>query len=118
MHPSALEIANHPERRFRIDAFSVPVASRGEFEAAMHRNLAFIATQPGFVQHVVFEKTTGPTTFDIVTMAIWDSQAAIDAASINVRAYYQQIGFDMPATMTRLGITASLGYYQAPTGLQ
>lgn len=118
MHGPTLDVTSHPDRRYRIDAFSVPTASRAEFEAAMHRNLVFIAKQPGFLDHVVFEKTTGPTTFDIVTMAIWDSQGAIDAASASVRAYYQQIGFDMPATMARLGITASLGYYQAPAGLQ
>lgn len=118
MHPLTIDLQAHPDLRFRIDAFSVPAASRAEFEAAMHRNLAFIEKQQGFVHHIVFEKTTGPTSFDIVTIAVWENQAAIDAASDTVRAYYQQIGFDMPATMTRLGITASLGYYQAPASLQ
>src|SRR5215813_6356786 len=101
-----IDIQARPDLRFRIDAFSVPAAARAEFEATMHRNLQFIEKQPG------------PTTFDIVTIAVWDSQASIDAASANVRAYYKEIGFDMPAMMSRLGITASLGYYQAPAGLQ
>ena len=117
MRPLA-SLAADPELRYRIDAFNVPAAARPEFEATMHRNFAFISKQPGIMSHTVFEKTTGPTTFDIVTIAVWENQASIDAASEKVRAYYKEIGFDMPAMMSRLGITASPGYYQAPAGLQ
>lgn len=84
----------------------------------MHRNLAFLKKLPGFMGHTVFEKTHGPTTFDIVTIAAWESREAIDAASTKVRRYYQEIGFDMPAVMRRLGIVASLGYYRAPAELR
>jgi len=119
MHaPLTIDLQARPNARFRIDAFSVPAASRAEFEAAMHRNLAFLETVPGFVSHMVFEKTSGPTTFDIVTIAVWDSADAIAAAGDKVRAYYQSIGFDMPAVLARLGITAALGYYHAPSALQ
>jgi heme-degrading monooxygenase HmoA len=117
MRPFA-DLAAHPDLRFRIDAFSVPAAARAEFEATMHRNLRFLESQPGFASHTVFEKTAGPTAFEIVTIAVWENQAAIDAAGEKVRAYYKEIGFDMPAMMSRLNITASLGYYAAPAGLQ
>jgi hypothetical protein len=116
--PLTLDVHQHPDLRFRIDAFTVPAASRSEFEAIMHRNLAFLETLPGFQHHVVFEKTDGPTTFDVVTIAVWESPEAIAAASEKVRAYYKSIGLDLPATITRLGITASLGYYRAPEELQ
>jgi heme-degrading monooxygenase HmoA len=116
--PLTIDLQAHPNLQFRIDAFTVPAASRAEFEAAMHRNLAFIQTLPGFINHMVFEKTSGPTTFNIVTVAVWESPEAIAAAGEKVRAYYQSIGFDMQGMLARLGITASLGYYRAPPALQ
>jgi hypothetical protein len=67
---------------------------------------------------MVFEKTNGPTEFNLVTIAVWESPEAIAAAGEKVRAYYQSIGFDVASTLTRLGITASLGYYNAPLALQ
>jgi hypothetical protein len=116
--PLAIDLKAGPDLQFRIDAFAVPSAARSEFEAAMHRNLAFLRTLPGFMSHMVFEKTSGPTTFDIVTIAVWESAEVIAAASEKVRAYYRSIGFDMAATVARLGITPSLGYYRAPPALQ
>jgi hypothetical protein len=118
MHPLTIDLQARPQTQFRIDAFAVPAAARAEFEAAMRRNLAFLSTLPGFLHHMVFEKTSGPTTFDIVTIAVWESPQAIAAAGDRVRAYYKDIGFDMPAMIARLGITASLGYYDAPSALQ
>ena len=118
MHPLTIDLQAHPHLQFRIDAFNIPAASRGEFEAAMRRNLAFLETLPGFLSHMVFEKASGPTDFNLVTIAVWESPEAIAAAGEKVRAYYQSIGFDVTATLSRLGITASLGYYNAPLALQ
>jgi heme-degrading monooxygenase HmoA len=118
MQPLSIDLQAHPDQQFRIDAFTVPAASRAEFEAAMRRNLAFLEKLPGFRGHTVFEKTSGPTTFDIVTIAVWESPEAIARAGEKVRAYYQSIGFDLPAMIARWGVTASLGYYRAPPSLQ
>ena len=107
-----------PHIQSRIDGFSVPEASRREFEAAMRRNLAFLETLPGFLGHVVFERTNDASAFDIVTIAVWESPDAIEAAGEKVRAYYQSIGFDMPAMLARWGVKAALGYYRAPSLLQ
>jgi heme-degrading monooxygenase HmoA len=111
--PFTIDLQAHPDLQFRIDAFAVPASARAEFERAMDRNLAFIKTLPGYMSHLVFEKTSGPTTFDIVTIAVWESPEAVAAAGERVRAYYQSIGFDLPAQLARLGITASLGNYHA-----
>ncbi|KAA6464477.1 antibiotic biosynthesis monooxygenase [Acidobacteria bacterium AB60] len=116
--PMIVDLEANPNLQFRIDAFKIPAASREEFEAAMRRNLAFLEKLPGFLHHMVFEKTSGPTEFNLVTIAVWESAEAIAAAGEKVRAYYQSIGFDVQATLTRLGITASLGYYNAPANLQ
>lgn len=119
MHtPLTIDLHNHPNLQFRIDAFTVPQESRAEFESLMHRNLHFIEKLPGFLNHMVFEKTSGRTNFNIATIAVWESEEAITAAGEKVRAYYQSIGFDVPATLERLKITASLGYYRAPLELQ
>ena len=116
--PLTIDLQAHPNLQFRIDAFAVPEASRTEFDAAMRRNLAFIEALPGFINHMVFEKTNGPTDFNIVTIAVWESPRAVAAASEKVRAYYESIGFDIKATLARLGVEASLGYYHAPRALQ
>ena len=118
MPSTVLDPETHPHRHYRIDAFAVPAEARAEFEEAMHRNLTFIQTLPGFVGHVVFEKTSGPTTFDIVTIATWESPEAAAAAGERVRAYYTHLGFDMPAALAKWGVTASIGNYGTPLRLQ
>jgi heme-degrading monooxygenase HmoA len=118
MLPLTIDLHAHPNQQFRIDAFSVPAGARSEFEAAMHQNVAFLEKLPGFKGHMVFEKTSGPTTFDLVTIAVWESPEAMASAGEKVRAYYQSIGFDMRAMIARWGVTASLGYYRAPLALQ
>jgi heme-degrading monooxygenase HmoA len=107
-----------PNLRFRIDAFSVPAASRSEFDAAMHDSTVLLDKLAGFNGHAVFEKTSGPTTFNVVTVAVWDSEQAMRSAGDKVREDYQRKGFDMLGAIARWGVTASLGGYRAPVGLQ
>jgi heme-degrading monooxygenase HmoA len=118
MHALNIDIDSNPNLQFRIDAFAVPTAARDEFAAAMRRSLAFLQTLPGFKGHVVFEKTSGPTSFEIVTIAAWENEEALANAGAKARSYYQSIGFDMQAMLARTGITASLGNYRAPLPLQ
>jgi heme oxygenase (mycobilin-producing) len=119
MHTSlTIDLQTYPNLQFRVDAFTVPETSRTEFETLMRRNLSFIETLPGFMSHLIFEKSGGPTDFNIVTLAVWENEKAIAAAGERVRADYQSIGFDMPAKLAALGIKASLGYYHAPLALQ
>ena len=106
-----LDFAKHPQLRFRIDSFSVPAASRAAFEAAMQRNLAFIQTLPGFVGHLVFDKASGPSSFNIVTIAAWESPKAIEKAIRAVRHYYEDIGFNPSEATARWGVAAEIGEY-------
>ena len=105
----------HPDHQFRIDAFSVPEAARDEFEAAMLRNLAFLETVPGFLGHAVFEKADGPSSFNIVTIAVWESRQALDYAGKQVRAYYERSGFDRNEALESWGVKAEIGNYNALT---
>src|SRR5262249_53996099 len=107
-----LDFDKQPTMQFRIDSFSVPAAARAEFEAAMRRNLAFIQTLPGFIGHLAFEKTSGPSNFNIVTVAAWESPAAIERAILAVREYYGRIGFDPARATQEWGIAAEIGQYE------
>src|SRR5262245_46183553 len=112
MIPFPLDPAKPSALRFRIDSFSVPAAARTEFDAAMRRNLRFLHTLPGFVSHTAFEKASGPSTFNIVTIAIWESTEAIAQAAEAVRAYYEKIGFNPAAALSRWGVAAEIGQYE------
>ena len=113
MSKITIDLDNEPNLYFRIDSFSVPDPAREEFEQAMRRNLAFIGTLPGFRGHVAFEKAGGPTAFNVVTIAVWESKEAVDKAGEEVRAYYARIGFDTPAMLARWGAKAEIGYFTA-----
>src|SRR5262245_24791392 len=113
MHSFTLDFDRHPGLRFRIDSFSVPAAARQDFNAAMQRNFAFIQTLPGFLGHVVFEKAGGPSHFNLITMAVWESPEAIERAIQAVREYYKKIGFDPAEATARWGVTAEIGQYDA-----
>ncbi|NVB83519.1 MAG: hypothetical protein HOV81_34415 [Kofleriaceae bacterium] len=113
--PPAASLVLDPSRAdvARIDLFSVPASSRGELDAAMHRNADFLATLPGYRGHVALEMTSGDTTFNLVTVAVWDSADAMRSAGEKVREEYQRIGFDMQGAIARWGVTASIGGYRA-----
>ena len=113
-----IDLDNNPNLHFRIDNFTVPDEARKEFEDAMRRNLTFLQGLPGFRGHVAFEKTGGLTTFNIVTIAVWESREALDKAGEQVRAYYKTIGLDMPAMLARWGGRAELGNFNALRGMQ
>src|SRR5262245_36440585 len=97
----------------RVDSFFIPELARGEFEAAMRRNLAFIEKLPGYRGHLVLDKTSGPTEFNVVTIAVWESQDAYDRAAAEVAAYYARIGFDGAGTLARWGARAEIGAFVA-----
>ena len=109
------EPAGNSDFIYRIDAFQVPEASRAEFEAAMNRSMAFLRTLPGCRGHQVFMKSAGPSHLDVITMATWESQEAVDRAGERVRAYYRGIGFDPAASMARWGVKAEIGYFRDPS---
>jgi hypothetical protein len=96
---------------FRVDTFSVPEGARGEFQTAMLRNLAFLKTLPGFRGHLVLEKTGGPTAFNTVTIAAWESREALEKAAVEVGAYYRRIGFDPSAMIAQWGARAEIGTF-------
>jgi hypothetical protein len=114
----AIDVGLVPGGVFLVDTFTVPAAARSEFEAAMRRNREFIRTLEGFRGDAVFVRAQGDGGFDIATIAAWDGPAAIARAREQVTAYYQRIGFDMPATIARWGVRLERTICSAPPELQ
>src|SRR5690349_15535835 len=114
----AIDVGLVPGGVYLVDTFTVPAAARAEFEAAMRRNREFIRSLPGFRGDAVFVRAQGDGGFDIATIAAWESPAAIARAKEQVTAYYQRIGFDMPATIARWGVRLERTICSAPPELQ
>ncbi|MFQ3786327.1 antibiotic biosynthesis monooxygenase family protein [Halomonas sp. A29] len=97
---------------FRVDKFSVPEAAREEFLKRVHDTHQVLRRQPGFIRDSLLEQVGGSGRFNIVTIAEWESQEAIDAARMAVTQAHRENGFDPQETMARLGIEADIANYQ------
>ena len=97
---------------YRVDRFRVPAAARAEFLARVEKTHRILRTLPGFIQDAILEQTDGPGQFNVVTIAIWYSQQAIEGARAAVIAGHQQAGFSPQEMFSRLGIEADVGTYQ------
>ena len=97
---------------FRVDKFVVPQAAREEFLKRVHDTHQVLRRQPGFIRDALLEQVAGSGKFNIVTIAEWESQEAIDAARATVMAAHAESGFSPKETMTRLGIDADIANYE------
>lgn len=98
---------------FRVDRFTVPSSARDEFLRRVADTHRILATQRGFVRDFVLEQSAGVDAFNLVTMAEWESQEAIERARDVVADMHRQLGFEPREMFTRLGIHAELGSYRA-----
>jgi len=112
-----LDTRRAPTGVYLIDTFLVPALTRGEFESAMRRNREYIRTLEGFRGDAVLVRNQGES-FDIATIAVWESPAAIAHAKDQVAAFYQRIGFDMSAAIARWGVAFQRTICEAPVALQ
>ncbi|RFA26607.1 antibiotic biosynthesis monooxygenase [Alkalilimnicola ehrlichii] len=101
---------------YRVDKFSVPQAAREEFLARVRDTHQVLRRQPGFVRDTLLEQVAGPGRFNIVTIAEWDSQEAIDAARTAVMEAHAESGFNPQEAMARLGVEADIANYRAIEG--
>jgi heme-degrading monooxygenase HmoA len=105
-----------PARVYRVDHFRVPDAAYGEFLGRLRETHRFLRTLPGFIEDRVLEKTDGPGRFNFVTMAVWESAAAVAAAKSAVTAWRATTGFDPQEMLARLGIEADFASYESIDG--
>ena len=97
---------------FRVDRFNVPNSARDEFLKRVTDTHKILSRQKGFVRDVLLEQSSGPDQFNLVTMAEWESQEAVDGAREAVAELHRQLGFDPREIFGRLGIRAELGNYR------
>ncbi|WKE64046.1 antibiotic biosynthesis monooxygenase [Gallaecimonas kandeliae] len=98
---------------YRVDKFVVPQSAREEFLQRVQQTHAVLRRQPGFIRDALLEQVAGPGRFNIVTIAEWESQGAIDAARAEVAKVHTESGFNPQETLARLGIEADIANYQA-----
>lgn len=101
------------EHVFRVDRFVVPSSAREEFLARVRETHELLRTQPGFVRDLLLERTAAPGEHVFVTLAEWESEAAIENAAMAVQAMRQKTGFDPKEMFARLGIEAEITTYRA-----
>jgi predicted ester cyclase len=94
-----------------IDRFFVPAAAIKEFKERVTINRDFIKNLPGFIEDAAYEYTDKDGNLIMVTVALWQSQEALNNAKEAVQAEYKKTGFDAPALFKRLNITMDRGVY-------
>jgi heme-degrading monooxygenase HmoA len=101
---------------FRVDKFVVSPQAMDEFMQRVRQTHELLRQQPGFIRDAVLEQSSGPGEFNIVTIAEWQGQDAVDKARTVVKARHQSQGFDPQMLMKRLGIRADIGNYRSVDG--
>ncbi|MFJ2988196.1 antibiotic biosynthesis monooxygenase [Collimonas sp. NPDC087041] len=101
---------------YRVDKFIVPAAAQQEFLARVRATHALLRSLPGCTQELLLEQTSGPGSYNYVTLMGWKDQASIDAAKIEVQKLHAKTGFHPQELFSRLGIQADLGNYKTIDG--
>ncbi|HWK04470.1 MAG TPA: ester cyclase [Puia sp.] len=95
-----------------IDKFIVPEKGEQEFKERVKINRDFIKTLPGFIEDNAYESRDGQGNLIYLTVAVWESEAAVRDAKEAVQAAYKKEGFDPAEMMGRLKISMDRGLYK------
>ena len=95
-----------------IDRFTMPENALPEFTERMEFNRNFLRTLPGFIRDDAYESRDDQGNILCITVAVWESTAAVHNAKEQVEAEYKKINFDMPAMLERLDIRMERGLYR------
>jgi heme-degrading monooxygenase HmoA len=87
-----------------IDAFVVPHESKSEFLHRSRQVQAFLRTLPGFVEGFLHERVEGNGRFNVVTTAVWESEAAYENARKSTAEEFQKVRFNPQETMKQLKV--------------
>jgi heme-degrading monooxygenase HmoA len=100
------------ERVYRVDKFIVPGDAREEFLEKARRTHALLKAQPGFLQDLILEQSSGPGEFNFVTIVEWASQEAVENARAAVVKVHRQMNFAPQEVFARLDIKADIANYK------
>jgi len=68
------------ETVYRVDKFVVPTGARKSFWKERDARTRCSRAQPGFLQDLILEQSSGPGEFNFVTVVEWASQEAVENA--------------------------------------
>lgn len=95
-----------------VDTFTVPAGARSVFLTRARRMQSFIKTLPGFVEGFLYEPLDTESQHHILTIAVWESTAAFEAAKQAVAAENQRQGVNPQALNQQLGIEFTRVLYE------
>jgi heme-degrading monooxygenase HmoA len=101
---------------YRIDKFSVPAAARDEFLVNVRRMDRILNGLDGCLGHRILEQVSGPGEFNVVTIAEWESEAALAKARDTMAEAQAAMNFDPKELIARLGIRADIANYAEVSG--
>ena len=87
-----------------VDAFVVPEESKSALLDQSRQVQEFLRTLPGFVEGFLHEKIDGNGRFNVVTTAVWESDAAYENARKLAAEMFQRTGFNPQEMMKQLKI--------------
>ena len=83
---------------------------------AVARTHELLGQQPGLMQNIVLEQTSGTGEFNIVTFVEWDSQESFDQAKAEMAKKFARMNFNPQNEISRLGVKADLANYRCVNG--
>jgi multidrug efflux pump subunit AcrA (membrane-fusion protein) len=87
-----------------IDAFVVPEGSRAAFLTQAQKAQAVVKTMAGYVEGAIYEETGTDSPYNVITVAVWESEAAFEQAKIEVPRIYEQQGINPKAALDELDV--------------
>lgn len=114
--PVVLSQAAARELVYFVDRFSVPRASIDEFKTQATYNRGFVATLPGYLRGDAFERVDDEGNLNLVTIAVWESEARLDEAKRAVQSEFARIGFSAADFYRRLHVRVEREQYRGHQG--
>jgi heme-degrading monooxygenase HmoA len=99
-------------QRVLIDTFVVPEESKSLFLDRSRQVQAFLRTLPGFVEGFLHERVEGDGRCNVVTTAVWESEAAYENARKATTEEFQRAGFNPQETMKQLKVEVERAVYR------
>ena len=103
---------NKNNRVIFIDTFTIPKQSKEAFITRMTINRKLIKTMPGFIEDHAYEKSTGDSKFNYITVAIWESEEAVIIAKKAVSEQYKKENFNLVEFINQNQITLERAMYR------
>ena len=98
-------------RVVRINSFSVPADARDEFIRLIRRTHEVTRSQPGFIDDLILERSSGSGPFNVITILRFEDEGALQPVIAAIARSDAEAGIDRQALLRRLGVEISVGFY-------